>query len=324
MGIFESFKENLANLVRPHLANLVRPIIENSVRLAIAGASRDPEILSTDFLSDGARVDKGTQILLAEKYKELLRTDAPLPSFAEVGFRSFSQFDEDGIILFLFSVLGTTNRTAIEICCGVGFECNCANLVIHHAWEALMVDGNEANISQAQQFFKSRSDTQITVPTLVHAWIEPETINQLCQEHGFTGEIDLLTIDLDGIDYWVWKNLTCVNPRVVIVEYQPWFGPDESYTIKNIPGFTYSENKKGYVGCSLAAYVKLGREKGYRLVGCNRNQLNAFFVRNDLGKEIFPEVSAASCLSKRSINTVSDWIRPYVQPQINAGEWEPV
>ncbi len=301
--------------------------LARAAQSGVANAFQDPAVLSADFLSGGARVDKGTQILLVEKYRELVRSGAPLPSFADVGFRSFSQFDEDGILLFLFAVIGTTDRRAVEICSGVGYECNCANLVIHHGWDALMIDGSENNQKLARQFFTKRSDTQITVPNLLHAWIEPETIDSLITNNGYTGEIDLLTIDLDGVDYWIWKNITSINPRVVVTEYQPWFGPNEPYTVKNIKGYhypDYAEKKMGYCGCSLSAHNKLAKEKGYRLIGCNRNQLNAFFLRNDIAAELFPEVSEESCLDQRRITEMTNWIRPMVDKQLAEGDWEKV
>lgn len=306
-------------------AALPHEILSRAAQAGVAAAFKDPVVTSTDFQSGGARVDKGTQILLVEKYRELVRNGSPLPSFADVGFRSFSQFDEDGILLFLFAVIGTTNREAIEICSGVGYECNCANLAIHHGWETLMIDGSEYNCNIARQFFIQRSDTQITVPKLLHAWIEPETIDDLITSNGFRGEVDLLTIDLDGVDYWIWKNITSINPRVVVTEYQPWFGPNEPYTVKNIKGYhypNYAETKMGYCGCSLSAYVKLAREKGYRLIGCNRNQLNAVFLRNDIAPDLFPEVSEESCLNNRRIAEMTNWIRPMVQKQIDAGDWD--
>jgi hypothetical protein len=295
-----------------------------AVHWAVGVTLKQPDILAYDPLGTGARVDKGTQILLAERYKELVRTGQPLPGLRDVGFRTFSQYDEDGILHYIFSLIGTTDRRAVEACAGCGYECCSANLIVHHGWDALLLDGDPRNCELSRNFFTTRADTLLTCPQVVHAWIEPDTINDLVRSNGYEGEIDLLTVDMDGIDYWVWKALDAVRPRVVLVEYQPWFGPDEPYTVKNIKGYRYDPAKPGYVGCSLAAYVNLAREKGYRLVGCNRNQLNAFFVRDDVGRDVLPEVSAASCLAGRRVADVRDWIRPFVETQLARGEWERV
>jgi hypothetical protein len=246
-----------------------------------------------------ARVDKGTQTLLHLAYQDLVRQGKPLPRLDEVGFRAFSQFDEDGILLYLFSLLGVAHKTSVEICAGVGYESNTANLIINHAWDGLLVDGNPENVRMARAFYARYQDTFWRPPTILHTWVDAETINDRISEKGFTGEIDLLALDLDGVDFWIWKAITCVNPRVVVLEFNHCIPADVSVAVPYDRNFVVSDAKPGYLNASLAAWVKLGREKGYRLVGRNRNALNAFFVRNDLSPDLVPEVSAASCLTDR-------------------------
>ncbi len=245
------------------------------------------------------RVDKGTQTLLHLAYQDLVRQGKPLPRLDEVGFRAFSQFDEDGILLYLFSLLSVAHKTSVEICAGVGYECNTANLIINHAWDGLLVDGNPENVQVARAFYKKYPDTFWRPPTILHAWVDAETINDRISENGFTGEIDLLSLDMDGVDFWIWKAITCVNPRVVVLEFNDCIPADVSVAVPYDRSFMCSDEKPGYLNASLAAWVKLGREKGYRLVGSNRNAVNAFFVRNDLRPDLVPEVSAASCLNDR-------------------------
>jgi hypothetical protein len=245
------------------------------------------------------RVDKGTQTLLLLAYRELLREGKPLPKLDEVGFRAFSQFDEDGILLYLFSLVGVAHKTCVEICAGVGYECNTANLIINHAWDGLLVDGNATNVQVARAFFARYPDTFWRQPTILETWVDAETINDRISENGFSGEIDLLSLDMDGVDFWIWKAITCVNPRVVVLEFNDCIPADVSVAVPYDRSFACSAEKPGYLGASLSAWVELGRDKGYRLVGINRNVLNAFFVRNDLGPELIPEVSAASCLGDR-------------------------
>jgi hypothetical protein len=245
------------------------------------------------------RVDKGTQTLLHLTYQDLLRQSKPLPRLDEVGFRAFSQFDEDGILLYLFSLLGVAHKASVEICAGVGYECNTANLIINHAWDGLLVDGDTENVRIARAFYARYPDTFWRMPTILHTWVDAETINDRISENGFSGEIDLLSLDMDGVDFWIWKAITCVAPRVVVLEFNDCIPADVSVTVSYDRCFVCSEEKPGYLNASLAAWVKLGREKGYRLVGINRNALNAFFVRDDLRPDLLPEVSAASCLGDR-------------------------
>jgi hypothetical protein len=116
-----------------------------------------------------------------------------------------------------------------------------------------------------------------------------ENINDLVSSHGFAGEIDLLSIDIDGIDYWVWEQLTSCRPRVVIVEYNPFLGADRSVTIPYDPEFDrhrFDVPRFAYYGASLRALVKLGARKGYRLVLVEPRGVNAFFVREDLAAAV--------------------------------------
>jgi hypothetical protein len=243
------------------------------------------------------RSGNGMQVLLSLHYKELLRQGAALPKFDDVEFRAFSQNGEDGILLYLFSLIATTNKRAVEICAGDGIQCNTANLIVNHGWNALLIDGDEGNVNCGGAFYKQCPDTMVWPPKFIHAWITAENVNSLVSDNGFTGDIDLLSLDMDGVDYWIWDALTVIKPRVVVLEYNNIWGPDVSVTVPYNPEFRTEYNQWGcdYSGASLAAFVKLGRKKGYRLVGCQRYGFNAFFVRSDINPEIFPEVPASSC-----------------------------
>lgn len=244
-------------------------------------------------------INRPQQMSLVQAWRDRLAEGKALPSFQDAGFRAFSQSDEDGILLLLFAVLGTTNKKSVEVCCGDGIECNSANLIVNHGWEALMVDGDENLLAHARSFHEKARDSAHWPPKIRNAWVTAENINELLAADGFTGEIDLFSLDLDGVDYWVWKALEVATPRVVVVEYNDILGPDATLAAPYDPQFkaTWEDNTALNYGASLPAFVKLGREKGYRLVGCNALNFNAFFLRNDIGAEIFPEVSVNDCFS---------------------------
>lgn len=250
------------------------------------------------------RTDKGTQILLALKYRDLVRTGAPLPDFRDVGFRNFSQFDEDGILLYIFAVIGAVNRKCVELCIEDGVQCNTTNLVIEHGWEALMVDGSADNIAKAAKFFGRHPDTCAMQPKLVAAWIDRDNVDELIRAHGFEGEIDLLSLDIDGVDWWVWQRIQSIRPRVVVLEYNNGWGPDDCLTVPYRADFRWG-TPRSFFGASLAAFCKLGAQKGYRLVGCNKVCNNAFFVRKDLGAGLLPTVTVESCLRYTSADLYS-------------------
>lgn len=244
--------------------------------------------------------DVATQIQLMLTYRRLVDEDRPLPRPGEVGFKCYSQTDEDGILLFLFSVIGVTKKLSVEICAGDGAECNTANLILNHGWHGLLVDGDKGNVERGIRFFARSKHTYVYPPRFVCAWVTRDSVNEILSANGFAGEIDLLSLDLDGVDYWIWEAIEAVSPRVVVVEYQDIIGAERSLTVPYADDFSSrkyptTSGMPNFSGASLAAFVKLGRRKGYRLVGVNRYGYNAFFVRNGLGDTHLPEIDARGC-----------------------------
>lgn len=262
-----------------------------------------------------------SQIVLMNQYRQLASINK-LPNFQDTGFHVYSQTDEDGFLLFIFSLIGSTNKKVVEICAGSGLECNAANLIINHGWQGLLFDGDPDNIRIGKGVFSFLKTTSNKPPILVNAWITAENINDLITQHGFSNEIDLLSLDIDGIDYWIWKSINCIKPRVVILEYNTYWSPEESMTVPyDIEFKAKIINNAYYCGASLRAFVNLAKELGYRLVGSNTHQYNAFFTRNDIGTEIFPEVSVESC---QTFHTNSNSPNQYNFPAISELPWEKV
>jgi hypothetical protein len=247
-----------------------------------------------DLAAGAARLN---QLLLMRYYAAISEGRRPPCRFSDVEFRCYSQNGEDGILLYIFSVIGAGNRRCVEIAAGDGIECNTANLVINHGWLGLMVDGDPVRIKRGMAFYRNCRDTFAWPPVLINAWVTSDTVDTLIKEHGFEGEIDLLSLDLDGIDFWIWKAIECVRPRVVVLEYNHLWGPDKSVTVPNEPAFRaqFSHYGSDYAGASLAAFVKLGKAKGYRLIGCQTLGTNAFFMREGVGEKFFPEVPTSQC-----------------------------
>jgi hypothetical protein len=115
------------------------------------------------------------------------------------------------------------------------------------------------------------------------AWLEQENIDELIRQDVGVGEIDLLAIDVDGNDYWLWQAISSISPRVVIVEYNASFGPDRAVTVPYDRAFDrHQKHPSGiYHGMSLAAAEKLAAAKGYSLIGWEDAGVNALFVRKD-------------------------------------------
>ena len=237
------------------------------------------------------------QKVLSVLYKQNYDSKSLPLSFKDAGFRVHSQNEEDGILLLIFSLIGTTNKKCVEICAGNGIECNTANLIINHRWIGLLCDGSETNVQKAKQFYSTNQDTKYWPPTIVKEWITKGNVNKVIQENGFAGEIDLLSLDIDGIDYWLWEEISSASPRVVVLEFNHLWGPNASMTVPYRDDFEaeFTQYGSDYAGASLKAFVKLNRKKDYRLVGTNAIATNAFFVRNDILCDWLPEIDASTC-----------------------------
>ncbi|MGA7497011.1 MAG: hypothetical protein WBX00_09805 [Isosphaeraceae bacterium] len=262
---------------------------------------------------------KASQLILANQYRALALQGGPLPGFQDVEFRAFSQNGEDGMLLYIFSLIGMGQRRCVEICAGDGIQCNTANLIINHGWHGLMFDGNDQLVERGRVFYSGLGDTFCFPPKLLNAWITRENINDLIREHGFAGPIDLLSLDIDGNDYWIWEAIDVVRPRVVIAETQCIWGSDRSVTVPYSKEFrTQFVDRFGiYCGASLPAFVKLGRKKGYRLVGVQNLGFNAVFLADEVGEELLPEVDAESCLDRPFVH----WATRELLPKVQHYEW---
>jgi hypothetical protein len=268
-----------------------------------------------DLLANSSAAAKASQLLLVQEWRR-----SPVPRFNDAELRAYSQNGEDGLLLYLFARLGTTNRTTVEICAGDGVQCNSANLILNHGWQGILFDGDRASIDAGCAFYAQHPDSFSFPPRFVHAWIDRETINGKLAAAGCPSDPDLLSIDLDGVDWWIWDVLE-IHPRVVCVETQCIWGADRSVTVPYARDFR-SPLVQGfgiYSGASLPAFVKLGRKKGYRLVGTQALGFNAFFVRGDLDGGL-PEVTAAECLDRPFVRWASAKFLPMVQDK----EWKEV
>ena len=240
--------------------------------------------------------------LLEHQYQQMLRDGVPLPPLRETGWKRYSQTDEDGIIHYIFSIAGSTNRKCVEICASEGKECNSANLLLNRQWTGLLVDGSPAKIEAGKRWYEQHRGTYVYPPRFEHLWVTRDNVDPMLERTGFAGDIDLMSIDLDGVDYWVWEAITAARPRVLVIEYQQHLGPDRAVTVPYSDDFialTYPKTGwlPNYAGASLAALAKLGARKGYRLVGSNHLCFNAFFVRDDVAPTALPEVPVASCFA---------------------------
>ncbi|MFM6077455.1 MAG: hypothetical protein ACKPCI_02875 [Dolichospermum sp.] len=195
-------------------------------------------------------------------------------------FQVFSQWGEDGIIQFLIRNINIERKIFVEFGVENYTESNTRFLLVNNNWSGLVMDGSLENINYIKQdpiYWRYNLKA-------VRAFIDKDNINNLLLENGIKGEIGILSIDIDGNDYWIWEAIEVVSPAIVIIEYNSRFGKDKAVTIPYNPSFIRSEAHYSmlYAGASLKAVYNLGKAKGYSFVGSNSVGNNAFFVRSDL------------------------------------------
>ncbi len=196
-------------------------------------------------------------------------------NFNEYEFKVFSQFGEDGLIQFLIKNLNISNKKFIEFGVENYEEANTRFLLENNNWSGLIIDSSKKNI----EYIKKQDYYWKQNIKAINEFITKENINNLIKINNFGGEIGILSIDIDGNDYWIWNEIEIVKPEIVIIEYNARLGSELSLTIPYKSNFNRMKNlKKNNYGASLNALNKLGEKKGYKLVGTNSNGNNAFFV----------------------------------------------
>jgi hypothetical protein len=215
------------------------------------------------------------QLLSADRYASPRRLN-------RFGWRAFSQSDEDGMIQEIFRRIGTTDRRFVELGAGDGSENNTAYLLAC-GWSGGWVEGDPARAAACEAAGAvANAEGRLRV---VGATVTRDNVDRLIARTGISGEIDLLSIDLDGIDYYVLERLRSLNPRAVVAEYNASYRPPVRWIVAYDDAFTWDGTS--YFGASLGAYEDLMRARGYALVGCNLAGVNAFFVRNDCVGDLF-------------------------------------
>ncbi len=225
--------------------------------------------------------------LLREAHPGLRAPESQPETLRRSECRAYSQNGEDGILAWLLDRVGVTNRTLVEFGIGDGTECNAANLLLTFGWTGALIEADPEKAGRARAFYAGREGVRVETRAL-----EPDNVDEVLG--GLVpAEIDLLSLDIDGNDYWVWQALTAVRARVVAIEYNATFGPERSVAVPYKRGFDrYAEHASGfYHGASLAALAKLGAEKGYLLAGCDSHGANAFFVEREAAAGTVEEVS---------------------------------
>lgn len=232
-------------------------------------------------------------VLLGKLLTELNRQKSEIQSISDVGFKVYSQFDEDGIIQWLLKQIDVP-ESFVEVGVQSYRECNTRYLSEALNWSGLVIDASEDYISKifkSPHFWKKDID-------VVNGFIEPDNVNEIIKKNcSFDCDLGLLSIDIDGMDYWVWKAFDVFHPVIVVVEFNSLLGDLYSVTVPYEKGFLRSnlDSSNLIFGCSIKALIDLGNIKGYRFIGTSRFGCNAFFIRNDLSDIVLQSIEKPLC-----------------------------
>jgi len=204
-----------------------------------------------------------------------------VPGIARYEYSWLSQNGEDGIIRYLFEQIGFESKWLVEFGFGAK-QCNALRLLLKEGFSGLLMDGSTENVDLFNAAaHKHGIDDRAHA---IQAFITRDNLENLITTNGVPHEIDFLSLDVDGNDYWFWETLTCISPRVICIEYNAGLGPELSCTVPYDDAFErFSKHPSGFfLGASLAALEALGRRKGWYLIGCDSTGTNAFFLRDDV------------------------------------------
>ena len=200
--------------------------------------------------------------------------------FNDYEFQVYSQWGEDGLIQHLIHQVPIERPIFVEFGVEKYTESNTRFLLTNNNWSGLVIDGSELHIEYIKNdpiYWKHNLKAE-------HSFIDKNNINSLIKKNGICGDIGLLSVDIDGNDYWVWDSINVVNPRIVVCEYNSLWGDKLSVSTPYNSAFgrTNAHYSNLYFGASITALTKLANSKEYSLIGSNVAGNNLFFVRNDL------------------------------------------
>ena len=226
-----------------------------------------------------ARLDRNAMIAAKVLINQAGR-GLPMEVLSDAEFRVYSRAGEDGIIQFLIAGMRIENEFFVEFGVEDYCESNTRFLMLNNNWAGFVMDSSARHIERIHRdpiFARHQLEARC-------AHITKENINELLRDARCPSDIGLLSIDIDGNDYWVWEAIDAIVPRIVVCEYNSLFGAVDAVTIPYDPGFDRRKAHDSWLffGASLPALCRLANRKGYLFVGCCKAGSNAFFVRRDV------------------------------------------
>ena len=224
---------------------------------------------------DDIKIQKG-QIFEQTLFSEIKN----IKSLNQTYFKVFSQDTEDGILQYLLKSLNIQNVKFVEIGTQDYSESNTRYIYETMRCEGLIIDPYpdlEKKINKILRVWKNKLKIH-------NDYVNSENINEILKENSFNYDLDLFSIDIDGIDYWVLEKINPKISKIFVIEYNPYFGSKLEISAPNFEKFDrFKYHPSGICfGASLKAIINLMKKKGYTFLGSNRLNCNSFFVINEL------------------------------------------
>lgn len=218
--------------------------------------------------------------LLSLKNKNLKK----IKNLSEVEFQVYSQWGEDGIIDWLINKFPEIPKSFLEIGTQDYKESNTRFLLINKNWDGFLIEADKdaiKNIKSQRVYWRYNL-------TAINEFITKDNINNIIKKNNIPKKLGLLSLDIDGNDYWILKKLSSLDPSIIICEYNSLFGQKRSVTVPYKKNFTRSKEHYSnlYYGASINAFIELMKKKNYYLVGTNSAGNNAFFVKKNLWHKV--------------------------------------
>ena len=203
-----------------------------------------------------------------------------IKDLSDVEFQVYSQWGEDGIIDWLINKFPEIPKSFLEIGTQDYRESNTRFLLINKNWDGFLIEADKAAIKD----IKSQRVYWKHNLRAINEFITKDNINNIIKKFNIPKKLGLLSLDIDGVDYWVLNKLSVLDPSIIICEYNSLFGQKKSVTVPYKENFIRSDmhHSNLYYGASIKAFIDLMKKKNYFLIGTNSAGNNAFFVKKNI------------------------------------------
>ncbi len=212
------------------------------------------------------------------KEKSYAKFSSNLDKINEFEYKITSQNNEDGIIEHIFKKI-PNNKFFVEIGFDL-YEFNSLNLIKNN-WNGKLIDFNQDECFALKSLLKHYFPN--TNAKILAKGVNKENVNDIVYSNTDGKIIDFFSLDIDGNDYWVLKDLDLKKINVICCEYNKWLDKDEKKTIPYNPHHKFNNN--GFFGASLLSLTELLNSKGFDLIAVDSSGTNAFYVKKEFSNK---------------------------------------